>query len=210
MGVPGTEPRRNKVSPLPAGKGAGDGGKNQLKTGLAGDKKGKPPLGIRLAGAVSAARVQPRDARGEAPCIKNNLPFPTGKGVRDRGQKRGRQGRRARRKASPRGCRNGRAAGDLPLAPPAGDSGGRKLPPRCAASPFCTNPAAIFGTGCGLTGAAETYIIGRETFDDSGSPVKKTRAKEGQESMKKLSCLLLALLLTLHTARRRHRPADSG
>ena len=28
-------------------------------------------------------------------------------------------------------------------------------------------------------------------------PREKTRAKEGQESMKKLSCLLLALLLTL-------------
>ena len=83
------------VSPFPTGEdrsasaGGGIGGqKSKLKAGAAGDKEGKPPLGTAnahrasnaggtppiesstAAGRASAARVQPGDARGEAPCIK--------------------------------------------------------------------------------------------------------------------------------------------
>jgi len=75
-------------------------------------------------------------------------------------------------RASAAGARHRRARGSppVPVPPPAQARGCTRTEPGCAASPFCTNPAAIFGTGCGLTGAAETYIIGRETYDDSEAP----------------------------------------
>ena len=69
-----------------------------------------------------------------------------------------------------RAPRRARGSPPVPVPPPAQARGCTRTEPGCAASPFCTNPAAIFGTGCGLTGAAETYIIGRETFDDSEAP----------------------------------------
>ena len=82
--------KKTKNLPLPAGKGVGGdrGQKSKLKAGLAGDKQGKPPAGHRNgwsshqrrgyapAGCLlrrfnpCRAPPSPRDARGEAPCMK--------------------------------------------------------------------------------------------------------------------------------------------
>ena len=85
-GCRGRSPRRNKVifSPFPPGRGSGGWGQeSKLKTGLAGDKKGKPPAWHLIGrGCKRRAGSAPGDARGEAPCIKITLvsPFPTGEG----------------------------------------------------------------------------------------------------------------------------------
>ena len=85
-GCRGRSPRRNKVifSPFPPGRGLGGWGQeSKLKTGLAGDKKGKPPAWHLIGrGCKRRAGSAPGDARGEAPCIKITLvsPFPAGEG----------------------------------------------------------------------------------------------------------------------------------
>ena len=58
-------------APFPPGRGSGGWGqKSKLKSGAAGNPKGKPPAGAWFAPFSSAARVQPGDARGGAPCMK--------------------------------------------------------------------------------------------------------------------------------------------
>ena len=80
------------ISPFPSGEGGrGDRGQeSKLKAGAGGQQGRHAPR--RARGSLpfsSAARVQARDARGAAPCMKITLisPFPTGEGGRgDRGQ----------------------------------------------------------------------------------------------------------------------------
>ena len=133
--------------------------------------RGSPPVPV-------PPPAQARGCRGRSPLHEITLipPLPAGKsalrarvgGMGERNQAKGRVGGRRERQAPPAGAGMAGAAGNLPPCPPRrGQRAAGSFPPRCAASPFCTNPAAIFGTGCGLTGAAETYIIGREIFDDS-------------------------------------------
>ena len=62
-GCKGRSPRQNKlkISPLPAGKGAGGmGAKSKLKSGAAGNPKGKPPLWIpEWYGQPATSRASP-------------------------------------------------------------------------------------------------------------------------------------------------------
>ena len=140
-------------------------------------QRGKPPAGraVRPPAPVPPP-AQARGCKGRSPLHKNNLslPLPAGKGVGGMGagnKAKGRAGGRGERQAPPRVPEwQGRQATSPPAPPPPGTAAAGRFPPRCAPSPFCTNPAAIFGTGCGLTGAAETYIIGRETYNDSEAP----------------------------------------
>ena len=165
------------IPPLPAGKGVRGMGAEKQAKGMAGGRGRRRTLHLDscVARSVSAAGGLMPGCRGRSPRRNKVIfsPFPAGRGlggIGERNQAKGRIGGRGERQA-PRGCRNGRGGRRPPPLPPRrGQRAAGSFPPRCAPSPFCTNPAAIFGTGCGLTGAAETYIIGRETFDDSEAP----------------------------------------
>ena len=136
--------RKLKVSPFPPGRGAGGWGKKQSSSKRqAGDqnrhaprrvperhpsppRKGQSPTpGTRLAGFVSAARVQPRGCKGRSPLHKITLKSPPSRreggvgGMGAENQAKGKVGRRQRKHATRRG--RGRQGEPVPrgASPPA-------------------------------------------------------------------------------------------
>ena len=91
-GCRGRSPRQNKliVSPFPPGRGSGGWGqKSKLKSGLAGDKKGKPPCRAYGSPLFSRAALgSARGCKGRSPLHEITLvsPFPSGRGSGGWGQ----------------------------------------------------------------------------------------------------------------------------
>ena len=99
-------------SPFPPGRGSGGWGqKSKLKSGAAGNPKGKPPAGAWFAPFSSAARVQPRGCKGRSPLheITFGSPFPPGRGPGDGGRKEGKgRGAAGGKEGTPPGHLHGR------------------------------------------------------------------------------------------------------
>ena len=159
------------------------GAKSKLKSGAAGDKKGKPPLWIPgWHGQPATSRASPPqgtakrrssqcrvpsspgDARGGAPCIRKLKisPFPGGEGGGGMGaenQAKGRSGRRQRGHVPPPGTAKRRSSQcRVPSTP--GDARGeapciRKL----KVSPF---PGGEGGWGDGAVNQAKGRVGGRQ------------------------------------------------
>ena len=136
QGCRGRSPRRNKVIFPPSRweGGRGDGGEKNAKGRVGG--RGRRHTPRRARGSLPVPVPPPAQARGckgRSPLHKNNLSLPLphrGRGlggIGERNQAKGRVGGRGERQAPPRVPEwQGRQA-TSPPAPPAGDSGGRKL-----------------------------------------------------------------------------------